>query len=187
MKHLIFILLSIGFASFSASAQISEKAEDVSSSLIGEIITDVELNVPTASDHSTVNILNKKPSESGFATENNNAGITFHQGSWDEVLKLAKKENKMVFLDISASWCGPCKMLKANTFPNQEVGKFYNANFINVAVDGEKGEGVTLARKYKISGYPSLLFINPEGKIIAQTAGYRNPEQFIELGKQIVK
>ena len=114
------------------------------------------------------------------------SGIAFHEGTWTEALQLSKKEGKPVFLDISASWCGPCKMLKSRTFPNEEVGKFYNANFINVAVDGEKGEGVELARKYEIKGYPTLLFIDSNGNLIAQTAGYRNPKQFIELGKQIV-
>lgn len=123
--------------------------------------------------------------ELGSKTENK-TGISFHEGSWNEALQRAKNQGKPIFLDISASWCGPCKMLKAKTFPNQEVGEFYNANFINVAVDGEKGEGVELARKYKIRGYPSLLFINPDGEIVAQTAGYRNPQQFIEMGKQIV-
>lgn len=118
-------------------------------------------------------------------TENKD-GIAFHQGTWDEALNLAKKEGKPIFLDISASWCGPCKMLKAKTFPNEEVGKFYNANFINVAVDGEKGEGIKLASKYRIKGYPSLVFIDSNGQLIAQTAGYRNPKQFIDIGKQIV-
>jgi len=117
----------------------------------------------------------------------NETGIAFHQGTWDEALQLAKKEGKPIFLDISASWCGPCKMLKARTFPNEDVGKFYNANFINVAVDGEKGEGVVLARKFRIQGYPSLIYIDSNGELIAQTAGYRNPKQLIDIGKQIIQ
>jgi thioredoxin-related protein len=116
----------------------------------------------------------------------NETGIAFHQGTWDEALKLSRKEGKPIFLDISASWCGPCKKLKEHTFPNEEVGEFYNANFINVAVDGEKGEGVVLARKYKIQGYPSLIYIDSNGQLIAQTAGYRNPKQLIDIGKQII-
>ena len=117
----------------------------------------------------------------------NEGGIAFHQGTWNEALRLAKEEGKPIFLDIYASWCGPCKMLKARTFPNDEVGKFYNTNFINVAVDGEKGEGIELAQKYKIRGYPTLIFLNSNGEIIAQTAGYRNPKQFIDIGKQIIQ
>ncbi len=53
-------------------------------------------------------------------------------------------------------------------------------------VDGEKGEGIELARKYEISGYPSLIFIDSNGEFIAQTAGYRDPEQFVEIGKVII-
>jgi len=122
-------------------------------------------------------------SNSGSESE---TGISFHQGTWDEALKLAEQEGKPIFLDISASWCGPCKRLKASTFPDDEVGKFYNANFINVMVDGEKGEGIELARKYEIRGYPSLIFVDSSGELIAQTTGYRNPEQFIEIGKVII-
>lgn len=113
-------------------------------------------------------------------------GISFHKGTWDEAVKLAKEEGKPIFLDISASWCGPCKRLKATTFIDSKVGDLYNASFINVMVDGEKGEGIELARKYKIRGFPSLIFIDSDGQLIAQTAGYRNPEQFIEIGEQIL-
>lgn len=123
--------------------------------------------------------------ESDSETENKD-GISFHMGTWDEALQLAKKEGKPIFLDISASWCGPCKRLKSSTFPNKEVGNFYNANFINVAVGGEKGEGVKLAGRYKIKGYPSLIYIDSNGQLIAQTAGYRNPKQLIDIGKQVL-
>lgn len=122
----------------------------------------------------------------GTGTENEK-GIVFHQGNWSEALAIAKEENKLVFLDISASWCGPCRMLKSRTFTNPEVGIFYNANFINVEVDGEVGEGIDLARKYRIRGYPSLIFVNGNGDIVAKTAGYHNPQEFIELGKQVIR
>ncbi|MBW6479654.1 MAG: thioredoxin family protein [Bacteroidales bacterium] len=43
-----------------------------------------------------------------------NEGMVFFTGTWDEALAQAKKENKLIFLDIYASWCAPCKMLKNN-------------------------------------------------------------------------
>lgn len=122
-------------------------------------------------------------SNSGSETE---TGISFHQGTWKDALKMAEEEGKPIFLNISASWCGPCKKLKATTFHDEEVGRFYNANFINVMVDGEKGEGIELARKYEFRRFPSLIFIDSSGEFIAQTAGYRNPEQFVEIGKVIL-
>lgn len=112
-------------------------------------------------------------------------GVQFHKGSWDEALALAKKENKLIFLDIYATWCGPCKKLKKNTFTEKKVGQFYNANFINVSLDGEKGEGAILANKYRITAYPTLLFIDSTGKLILASGGYMNSEEFIKLGKSV--
>lgn len=114
------------------------------------------------------------------------SAIQFNSGSWNEVLALAKKENKPVFLDISASWCGYCKRMKANVFTDAEVAKYYNSTFINVAVDGEKGEGIELAKKYGVKGYPTFVFLNPDGSLAYQTSGYHNQEKFLELGKNVV-
>ena len=35
-------------------------------------------------------------------------GIDFQKGRYAEVLEMAKKQNKLVFIDIYTSWCGPC-------------------------------------------------------------------------------
>lgn len=118
---------------------------------------------------------------------NTGTGIIFQTGSWNEVLELAKKENKLVFLDIYASWCGPCKLLKSRTFPDAKVGSFYNANFINYAVDAEKGEGINLASIYNVTGYPTLLFVDGNGNMVAKTMGYHNPDEFLEVGQKILK
>ena len=129
-----------------------------------------------------------KPSDNpADHTANKNSGIQFHKGSWHEALKLAKAESKLIFLDLYATWCGPCKMLDKNTFPNENVGDFFNQNFINVQLDGEKGEGLLLARQYQIKGYPTLLFIDGTGKAVLHTAGYRSPEDFLKLGQEVHK
>jgi thioredoxin 1 len=67
--------------------------------------------------------------------------INFIENSWSEALKQAAAKNKYIFVDAYASWCGPCKMLKATTFRNSKVAEFYNSNFINVAIEwkGETG------------------------------------------------
>ena len=115
------------------------------------------------------------------------SGITFSTVSFQEALKLAKKEKKNIFLDAYASWCGPCKMLKRNVFSQQPVGEFFNKNFINLAIDMEEGEGPELAQKYRIQAYPTLLFINEKGEVVGTTVGYHNETELISVAKKYVK
>lgn len=114
-------------------------------------------------------------------------GIQFHRGTWKQALELAAKQKKLIFLDIYATWCGPCKKLKSNTFSNNRVGKYFNSTFINVSLDGEIGEGEMLASKYNISGYPALFFIDGNGEVIVQDEGYHDAQELIELGKSAMR
>ena len=113
-------------------------------------------------------------------------GLSFYEGSWSDALGKAKAENKLIFLEIHASWCGSCKRLKETTFTDREAGDLYNSNFINLVLDGEKGEGKVLAQKYGIKAYPALLFIDHTGRLVAEVNGYHNPRRFVQLGKRVL-
>ncbi|WP_282036793.1 thioredoxin family protein [Saccharicrinis aurantiacus] len=121
------------------------------------------------------------------AQTSSTSGITFENAEWSKVLAKAKAENKPIFIDISTSWCGYCKKMKTKTFTDSEVGKFYNKEFINVSFDAEKGDGIALAEKYKVNGYPTFVYLNPDGSLAEQTSGYRNAEEFIKVGQLITK
>jgi thiol-disulfide isomerase/thioredoxin len=110
-------------------------------------------------------------------------GIRFFEGSWAEMLAKAKLENKIIFMDAYATWCGPCKKMAADVFPLKEVGDFYNTNFIPVKVDMEKGDGLALAKLYNVRAYPTLLFINWKGELVHRAVGGKQAEGLIELGK----
>ncbi len=109
-------------------------------------------------------------------------GIDFSTESWKSILAQAEKEDKIVFVDAYTVWCGPCKKMAKEVFPQKEVGEFYNEKFINVQLDMEKGEGLTFAEKYNVIVYPSLLFIDSDGTLIHRSAGYKDTPEFIELG-----
>lgn len=111
-------------------------------------------------------------------------GMTFAEGTFSDALARAKKENKLIFLDAYASWCGPCKLMAKNVFTQEEVGQFYNANFINTKIDMEKGEGVALAKKYGVMAYPTYLYLNADGELLHRGTGYYDPGAFIGVGKE---
>lgn len=112
--------------------------------------------------------------------------IKFYHENWSEILNLAKKENKLIFLDAYAVWCGPCKYMANVVFKNDTVARFYNENFINAKFDMEKGEGLQLAKKYEVRVYPTLLYLNADGEVIHRVAGSMEPTDFIEEGKLVL-
>lgn len=111
-------------------------------------------------------------------------GIVFTTGKWKEVAAKAKKSGKYIFVDAYTSWCAPCRQLKNVTFKDEKAAGYYNKSFINYTVDMEKGEGVTLADKWNVTAYPTLLFFTPEGKMIMKQVGYVDGEHLVDLGKQ---
>ncbi|NIJ55971.1 thioredoxin family protein [Dyadobacter arcticus] len=112
-------------------------------------------------------------------------GIKFTEASWASILKKAKQENKIIFFDAYTTWCGPCKLLQKNVFTRKDVAEVFNKKFINVKFDMESGEGPALAEKYPLEGYPTLFFIDGDGKIVQQLIGYQTPEKLIKIGKAI--
>ncbi len=110
-------------------------------------------------------------------------GIRFEKTKWKQVLEKAKKEKKLIFLDCYTSWCGPCKWMEQNIYNNDTVANFYNSNFICMKMEMEKGEGLDLAKKYNISTYPTMLYINSAAEVLHRTCGAGTLINFIEDGQ----
>jgi thiol-disulfide isomerase/thioredoxin len=119
-----------------------------------------------------------------FLQEIKAQGIEFFHGTWPEALAKAKAEDKLIFVDAYASWCGPCKRMAAQTFPDPKAGDFFNNNFINMKIDMEKPENDEFASKYPVGSFPTLMFINSEGKIAAKDIGAKGVPELIEFGQK---
>ncbi len=111
-------------------------------------------------------------------------GIEFFHGTWPEALEKAKSEEKLIFVDAYAAWCGPCKRMAAQTFPDPKAGEFFNANFINLKIDMEKPENAEFAGKYPVNSYPTLMFLDGTGKIVLKEVGGKNVDQLLETGRK---
>src|SRR6056297_83498 len=101
----------------------------------------------------------------------------------DQVWEDADRENKPVFVDIYATWCGPCKWMDANVFAAEEAGNYMNAKFINVKMDGESEFGRAFALQSGLSAYPSFFLFN-SGQTLMNTVVGAKPWE--ELKPQLV-
>ena len=110
-------------------------------------------------------------------------GIEFFHGTFEEAKALAKEQDKLLFVDAYAQWCGPCKRMAANVFTQDQVGDFFNSRFVNVKMDMENGEGPLFARDYPVSAYPTLMFIDYDGTLVHQQKGAQQAEGLVKLGE----
>jgi len=110
-------------------------------------------------------------------------GIDFFHGTWEEALEKASTNDKLIFVDAYAVWCGPCKRMAKNVFTQDKVGEFFNENFINMKVDMEKGMGLKFRKKYPVSAFPTLFFIDGKGEVVHKVKGAQQADGLIKLGK----
>ncbi|WP_343604173.1 thioredoxin domain-containing protein [Fluviicola sp.] len=111
--------------------------------------------------------------------------ITFEHGTLKEALEKAKQAKKPLFVDVYATWCGPCKQMAATAFIDPEVSKFYNANFVSLKLDGEKNDGPEVMTKYGINAYPTLLYFDASGNLAGKVVGAMQAKQLLSKGVEI--
>ncbi len=114
-------------------------------------------------------------------------GIEFFHGDYKEAFTNANKKDQLVFVDAYAEWCGPCKRMSKQIFPLEEVGAFFNANFVNMKIDMEKGQGLEFRKKYPVSAFPTFFFIDGEGNVVYKFKGARDAEGLISEAKKAIE
>ncbi len=113
-------------------------------------------------------------------------GIQFFKGSFEEALKEAQKQNKPLFVDFYAVWCGPCKKMEKTVFTQEKVGNYFNEKFINLQLDAEKPNNIPIAKQYKVEAFPTIAFIGKNGKAISINTGGMTAEEILEAAKVAV-
>ncbi len=100
-------------------------------------------------------------------------GIQFEKiDKWSDVLELSEREAKPIFMDVYTVWCRPCKMLDKKVFVDKALGDHFNKNYINVKINAERGEGRTIAKRYGVRAYPTMMWIDHKGNILKTRKGF---------------
>jgi len=124
--------------------------------------------------------------------------------SFEEAVEKSKTEKRKIFIDVFTDWCGWCKVMDKNTFPDPEIAKVLNENFYPVKLNAEQTADVVFRGttfKFIAQGnrgyhqlaaallnnqlsYPNFVFLDEEYRIIpiyqgySSLPGYKKPEEF---------
>lgn len=96
-----------------------------------------------------------------------------------EVRRSAREQNKLIFMDVYATWCGPCKTMDRYVFTEKEVGDFMDSLFVCVKMDADSREGREIAAEYKVSSVPTFLVLTPDMEPVGRSSGARSKYDFM--------
>jgi thioredoxin-related protein len=108
------------------------------------------------------------------------------ENNYDAGLERAKKDKKLVMVDMYTDWCGWCKKLDRDTYSDKDVGDEVTKDFVAVKLNPEKSpKGATLAKQFGTTGYPHIVFVDATGAKVSEIVGYLPPGEFLKRLKLI--
>lgn len=95
----------------------------------------------------------------------------------DAAFAEARERDVPVLLAISAVWCHWCHVMDETSYSVTEIIEAINERFVAIRVDNDERPDVN--RRYNMGGWPSTVFLTPDGEII-HGATYLTPEQMFQ-------
>ncbi len=115
--------------------------------------------------------------------KNHSTKVNWGENLTLETFERAKKENKIILLNLEANWCHWCHVMHDSTYSNTEVINYINEKFIPIKVDQDATP--ELANRYRKYGWPATILISAKGEDLVKRAGYINRVKFLALLKNI--
>jgi thiol-disulfide isomerase/thioredoxin len=104
----------------------------------------------------------------GAAQAKSPQGVEFFEGTLAAALEKAGKEKKQVFVYFHTEWCRPCKAFAQSVLPTKKAGKYFNARFVNMSLDAEKGEGIEIAKEFDVELFPTFMVFEPDRTLVTK-------------------
>jgi len=110
---------------------------------------------------------------------------------WNGGLAAAASSGRPVIVDVYTDWCGWCKRMDRDVYARPDVGEYLNSHFVTIRLNAESGERVSyegrtlsarmLAGGFRVTGYPTTIFLKSDGTHLANVPGYVPAVKFMKL------
>ena len=114
---------------------------------------------------------------------------------WNSGLKQAAASGKPVLIDVYTDWCTWCKRMDQDVYTQPEIKQYLADHFVTVKLNAEYSTAAsyegkaytsrTLAQRFRVSGYPTTIFLRADGAHVANVPGYVPAERFMLLLRYI--
>jgi len=115
--------------------------------------------------------------------------------AWDAGLREAGSSGRPVLVDVYTDWCGWCRRMERDVYARNDVREYLAKRFVTVKLNAEsdlgaqyEGEATTaraLANRFRVTGYPTTIFLKADGEHLVNVPGYVQPDRFLLLLRYI--
>lgn len=112
--------------------------------------------------------------------------VRFETLSTDALRERAVKSGKLVFIELYADWCPPCRVMEREVFSDREVGAFFERHFVAARYDTDRSTGRALMKRYGSGAIPLGLVFDAEGNLLGRIQGAAAPEVYLNDLREIL-
>ena len=105
--------------------------------------------------------------------------------NYDSAVSLAKTQNKLIMVDISKTDCPSCEYLSTKVYTDDDVASYINNNFIPLFYLVDEDNLPVIVENYFMGTTPTIMFLEPNGKLVYSMVGARPPKAFLNILKSI--
>lgn len=111
--------------------------------------------------------------------------------AWDAGLDEARASGRPVLVNVYTDWCGWCRRMKADVYTRAEIRRYLDEHFVVVTLNAEGADAAryegraftsrSLAARFGVSGYPTTIFLRPDGSHMVNVPGYVESPLFLQI------
>lgn len=114
---------------------------------------------------------------------------------WNDGLARASRADRPVLVSVYTDWCGWCRRMNRDVYEDASVKAYLEANFVTVRLNAEADQPAvyrgkdytyrTLASGFRVTGYPTTIFLKADGSHLVNVPGFLPADQFLVLLKYV--
>jgi uncharacterized protein YyaL (SSP411 family) len=108
--------------------------------------------------------------------------------SWDRGLEEASRTGRPVLVDVYTDWCGWCRRMDRETYSEPGVRQYLSTHYVTVKLNPESSrEARAVANRFRVTGYPTTVFLKPSGDHLVTVPGYVTAPPFLTLLRYVAE